>query len=87
MANELYNTPERRLDTILGDYEFWRKMQLARETDGWEHCHQIGTMMSWFLDTYGIQLMPAENDVMGGFSPNVTIVDEQKYMVFLLKYT
>ena len=87
MANDLYTTPERRLDTILGDFEFWRKMQRARETEGWEHCHQMGTMMHWFRETYGIQLMPSENTVMGGFSPDVVIVDEQKYLLFLLKYS
>ena len=85
--NELYTTPERRLDTILGDFEFWSKMQRARVTEGWEHCHQMSTMIAWFRDTYGIQLMPAEDAVMSGFSPNVTIVDEHKYMLFLLKYT
>jgi len=87
MANDLYSTHEKRLDTILGDYEFWMKMRRARETEGWEHCHHMSTMITWFLDTYGIQLMPADNDVIGGISPYVTIVDEHKYMLFLLKYT
>ena len=84
--NELYTTPERRLDTILGNADFWIKMQRARETEGWEHCHQISTMIEWFRNTYGILLMPA-HDQIDGFSPEVTIVDEHKYMLFLLKYT
>ena len=41
---------------------------------------------AWFRDTYGIRLLHSDTD-MNGYSRNVDIVDEKKYLVFLLKYT
>jgi hypothetical protein len=82
----LYSTPEARLDTILGDATFWRKMQRARSTEGAEACTTTAGMIAWFRDTYGIQLMQS-NDTIDAIASTVSIVDEKKYLVFLLKYT
>lgn len=83
---DLYSTAEARLDTILGDADFWWKMQQCRAAEGAEHCKTDADTMSWFRNTYGIQLLPSE-DTIFGFQRQVNIVDEQKYTVFLLKYT
>ena len=47
-----------------------------------EYCTTESDTMAWFRDTYGIELVPSETD-LGGYNPNVNIVDEQKYMIFL----
>jgi hypothetical protein len=41
--------------------------------------------MAWFLDTYGIRLLPSDTH-MNGYNREVEIVDEKKYLVFLLKF-
>ena len=83
---DLYSTPEARLDTILGDAGFWSKMQRCRLAEGAEHCKTDTDMMQWFRDTYGIELLLSETH-LGGYSRDVNIVDEQKYMIFLLKWS
>jgi hypothetical protein len=82
---DLYATPEARLDTILGDAGFWSKMQRCRAAEGNEHCKTDADTVTWFRDTYGIELLPSYTH-LPGFSKEVNIVDEQKYMIFLLKW-
>ena len=85
--NDLYSTPEKRLDTILGDAGFWSRMQKCRNSEeGKKHCKTDPDTRAWFRDTYGIRLLPSDSH-MNGYSRDVEIVDEQKYMIFLLKYT
>ena len=87
MDKDLYATPEARLDTILGEVSFWARMQRARTSqEGEKHCTTDVATMAWFRDTWGIQLLPSD-DTMFGFQRQVCIVDEQKYMIFLLRWT
>lgn len=83
---DLYSTHQARLDTILGDAGFWSKMQRCRTSEGAEHCKTDADTIAWFLDTYGIQLLPSYTH-LPGFDKEVNIVDEQKYMIFLLKWS
>ena len=84
--NHLYSTPKKRLDTILGDADFWWKMQKCRlSKEGEKNCKTDIDTRAWFLHTYGIRLLPLDTD-MNGYSREVEIVDEKKYLVFLLKF-
>ena len=87
MTNDLYKDHNQRLDTVLGDYRFWAMMSQCRKTEGAEACETTAGMFEFFRDTYGIQLKFADSDSIGDLSREVAIVDEQKYMVFLLKYS
>jgi hypothetical protein len=83
---DLYSTPEARLDTILGEVSFWAQMQRARlSEEGEKNCRTGADTITWFRDTYGIQLLASDTDI-DGYSHEVDIVDEQKYLVFLLKF-
>jgi hypothetical protein len=83
---DLYSTPEARLDTILGEVSFWAQMQRCRTSEeGKKHCRTGTDTITWFRDTWGIQLLPSD-DTIFGFLREVKIVDEQKYMIFLLKW-
>ena len=84
MTKDLYSTIESRLDTIMGDADFWVKMQRCRTTEA-AHCQTDVEIMSWFRETYGIQLLPSDVTMIG-FLGEVKIVDEEKYMIFLLKW-
>ena len=83
---DLYSTPEARLDTILGDAGFWVMMQRCRNTEGLDHCKTEADTRAWFRDTYGIELLTSDTH-LSGYSREVNIVDEQKYMIFLLKWS
>ena len=88
MTNDLYKDHNQRLDTVLGDYRFWSMMSRCRKTEGAEACETNAGMVEFFRDTYGIQLKFSDSDEIGlNISREVDIVDEQKYMVFLLKYS
>ena len=84
--NDLYSTPEARLDTVLGDAGFWVRMQKCRlSEEGKKHCTSDIDTRAWFFHTYGIMLLPSDTDI-NGYSREVEIVDEKKYLVFLLKF-
>jgi len=83
---DLYATSEARLDTLLGEVSFWAQMQRARlSAEGKENCKTDVATMAWFRDTWGIQLLPSDTR-LNGYSQEVKIVDEEKYMIFLLKW-
>ena len=84
--NELYNDYERRLDTVMGRANFWAAMRQCRDGEGREHCRTPRSMHQWFCETYGIELQWSKEE-LDQIKPEVVIVDEQKYMMFLLKYT
>jgi len=53
--------------------------------EGQKHCTSDIDTRAWFFHTYGIMLLPSDTDI-NGYSGNVEIVDEKKYLVFLLKF-
>ena len=83
----MYSTPEKRLDTILGDASFWSSMQRAKASDeGVKACATTAGMIAWFRDMYGIQMLLSDSGI-DAIHSTVEIVDEQKYMMFLLKWS
>jgi len=84
---DLYSTHEARLDTVLGDAGFWIQMGKSRMSEeGKKNCKTDADTIAWYRDTYGIQLLPSYTH-LPGFDKEVKIVDEQKYMIFLLKWS
>lgn len=84
--NELYNNHERRLDTVMGNASFWAAVRECRDGEGRAHCRTTSTTIQWFRETYGVELQLSD-EFIDSIKPEVRIVDEQKYMMFLLKYT
>jgi len=83
---DLYTDMGRRLDTVLGTkeiMEFWTALKNARHDFNDKGGHQHDGFMEHMRDTYGIQLY---FDDEGNIKRDYTIVDEQKYLVFKLKY-
>jgi hypothetical protein len=82
---DLYATQEDRIDTILDrrDVTFWRclrKAKPANTTDPYE-------IAKYVLDEFGVELIITIGEFGGiGYAPEAKIVDEQKYLIFLLKY-
>ena len=86
MADELYKSHKQRLDTVMGDAHFWAAMSQCRESEGRDYCQTNLSMFQWFRDTYGIELQ-LSSEIPDQILFEVRIVDEQKYLMFLLKYT
>ena len=80
--NKLYNSHKQRLDTVMGSGSFWVAMWQCRDGEGREHCQTNISMFHWFRDTYGIEMQFSDKHIS-----EVCIVDEQKYLIFLLKYS
>ena len=82
---DLYATEDRRLDTILdrSHVDFWRMLRRAKPasiTDPYE-------TVKYALEEFGVKLTVTTSDFGAvGYAPEAEIVDEQKYLVFLLKY-
>jgi hypothetical protein len=81
----LYTTPDDRMDTILdrSHVTFWRCLRRAKPaniTDPFE-------IANYVLDEFGVELAVTIGEFGGiGYAPEAQIVDEQKYLMFLLKY-
>ena len=86
MGNDLYNSHQQRLDTVMGSGSFWAAMWQCRDGEGRDYCQTNLSTFQWFRDTYGIELQ-LSSEYTDNIKPEVRIVDEQKYLMFLLKYT
>ena len=82
--NHLYSDRWTRIDTILGEVSFLAKLMRARQDYEQEFQDvDIDKFLEWLYNTYGVTVV-----ISGG---NVTathkVHDEQKFLVFTLKYT
>ena len=93
MSNKYYSCHAARLDTIIGNETIntWMKIRKARhEYDAFIEDpfptiqdHNQYKFHAWLKETYGISLQLEKNGVNLEFD----ILDEQKYCVFLLKFS
>jgi len=86
-SDEFYSTQEARLNTVIGsESKIWEKISSARKHHSAEWSlntsHTNDTFNLWLLDTYGIKLGYTD----GMINLQFDIIDEQKYLLFLLKY-
>ena len=70
----------------MGGAHFWAAMRQCRDSEGREHCQTNLSTFQWFRDTYGIELQ-LSSEYTDHIKTEVRIVDEQKYLIFLLKYS
>ena len=82
---DLYATTEDRIDTLLdrSDVAFWRALRKAMSDTGLKDPEEV---MHYVVEEFGVQLEMSKNSAGLGFVPRAEIVDEQKYLIFLLKY-
>ena len=89
--NHHYDSYEKRLDTVLGaEAQDWARIRRARtefDEEFWavpDITEDDKHFVSWLAWTYGIQL---KLDASFAVESIFEIVDDQKYTVFLLKYS
>jgi len=88
MTNNKLYTEEYIHDTIMADPGyFWRKIKRVR-SEYIQTCPFPGPSIEdfhrWILNEYGIEFIPTDNDFLAN---TFNIVDEQKYLLFELKYS
>jgi hypothetical protein len=81
--DEYYNTPEARLDTVLGDHKkFFDLLRQIRSE--YEQDSETSTGFSaWLLERYGIELVINSD---GRITAEHSIRDRNKYLICCLKY-
>jgi hypothetical protein len=84
LAQSRYGSHEARLDTILGDAgDQWLKIKRANQD--FERLGLDNTEFpAWMLDNFGMQLKLTRDGV---FMLDFQVCNQQKYTVFLLKYS
>jgi hypothetical protein len=93
--NHLYSDSETKLDTLIGrvtetsagTYDHWRTLQMAKAEYDNVRIKQgipfeLHGFQEWLLETYGLRIHRAE-DMIG---QTYEVVDEQKYLVYKLKF-
>ena len=83
---DLYSTPEDRIDTILdrSNVDFWRCLRRAMKGIDIKEPEEV---IVYVAGEFGVQLELSSGDFGSvGYKPRARIIDEQKYLFFLLKY-
>ena len=88
--DEYYNSPAARLDTIIGgDSNHYIRLRRCKEYyDQLADAVPIGqgflTFNDFVREWYGVKMQLDTGD--GGIALDYEVVDEQKYLVFMLKF-
>ena len=79
--NKLYQ-PQERINTIVGDHGRWWKLLHKAQLEYGAAGGDKADFQFWLTEHYGIRIY---YDI-DGILPNHDIVDEQKFLLFNLKY-
>ena len=84
LNDDLYSTRARRLDTIIGDSKtIWMQIVSAKKEFDLLQLYKQTDFYNWLQNTYGVKLQLTPD---GEMSLENIILDEQKYLVFMLKH-
>jgi hypothetical protein len=88
-SEDLYANTQARINTVVGEYsDDWQAIKLARQE--WlavQNQPNFPSFMVWLEDKYGIRTANVRfGNIDAGLNPKFEIVDESKYIIFLLKY-
>jgi hypothetical protein len=88
--DEYYDSPAARLDTIIGgdSSHYIRLRKCKEEYDRLAEAVEIGqgflTFEDFMREWYGVRMIMDIGD--GGISLDYEVINEQKYMLFILKF-
>jgi hypothetical protein len=85
MSSDLYNDHERRLDTITGKAQFWPTVASMYRDCEFYNSRDLDAFRDFLLSEYGVEINKTEDG--RHWQQEFHIRDEQKYLLFLLKYT
>ena len=83
----LYATPEDRIDTILDrrNARFWTALRKAMHSLE-ENITDPEAILEYVREEFGVELELSEGSLGLGFKPTAKVVDEQKYLIFILRH-
>ena len=81
--NHLYNNQEQRWDTVIGHVEFLGKIRRARDLYEQTNAYDVDLFVQWLREEYGVDIIQNQD----GLTADYTVVDEQKFLLFELKFT
>lgn len=85
MSKDLYSTQAKRLDTIIGDSKtIWLQIVSAKREFDLLELYKETDFYNWLQNTYGVKLQLTPE---GEMSLENEILDEHKYLVFMLKHS
>jgi hypothetical protein len=80
--NKLYSTPQERLNTLVGDNGQWWEMLQKAQIDFLGVGAPHAEFHSWLVEHYGVQIHYDSDGIL----PTYDVVDEDKHLLFRLKY-
>ena len=85
MSDDYYSSHAKRLDTIIGDSKIiWMQIVSAKKEFDLLQLYKETDFYNWLQNTYGVKLQLTPD---GEMSLENEILDEQKYLVFMLKHS
>jgi hypothetical protein len=81
--NHLYTSKDLRLNTLFGEISFLGQLQRARVDYLDQHSNNdLNFFLDWMYDTHGVTVATQD----GNLTAEYQVHDEQKYLLFKLKY-
>lgn len=83
---EDYSPDDYNLHKRLGRWPFWETLvNVKREHDNGNTLSDADSFLNWLENKYGIKVF--REKLSNGITDDYEIVDEQKFLIFLLKYS
>lgn len=82
--NSHYSNWNNRIDTLVGDqdkYQYWNRLTQAHRD--YDQVTTTMTFIEWTADTWGLQI---QLDNENRYTAEYTVLDEEKFLLFQLKY-
>lgn len=81
--NHLYTSKNARWDTLFGEIEFLGKVRRARDLYEQDNTYDVDKFITWMQDEYGVKIIQNGD----GLTADYEILDEQKFLLFNLKFS
>jgi hypothetical protein len=79
-----YSDDDPSIDKRLARWDFWKVLIKVKDEFSLTTDYTVDAFLEWLEQTQGIELLL--DSTSGGITDDYRIVDEQKYLVFTLKY-
>ena len=79
-----YSDDDPSIDKRLARWDFWKVLIKLKNEFSLTTDYTVDAFLEWLEQTQGIELLL--DSTSGGITDDYRIVDEQKYLVFTLKY-
>jgi len=79
-----YSDDDPSIDKRLARWDFWKVLIKLKDEFSLDTVYTLDAFLEWLEQTQGIELLL--DSTSGGITDDYQVVDEQKYLIFKLKY-